>query len=319
MNNCVRYWSKVCHCASPEPCLISCMTHRNSPGWSRRMCFFSSEDVTNLASHFGCEHLYGVSPERHREGSSSVNSNAKGCATNISVSVWIVWRELLQIYHFSTIFPELIMSHLYVFLHVQWGRRKLRMTCRTDHTDKVSLRCVDVCGTSVCWTERTPDHRCHRRTVFPHCAVCRKHKTRKELETQLLFPCLEVCRCLIWGGGWWNYRWTLLHITEASDWWLLCCLSTCRYKLQFFKIYCHNIMTTSLSKLQQLVCWRPHKQTFSMILASLWPCLWFFSFLGPFFMDTDHCTTETTHNSCSSQDVMIQSSNHSILVLIKVS
>lgn len=38
----------------------------NSPGWSRLMCFFSSDDVTKLASHCVCVHLYGVSPETNK-------------------------------------------------------------------------------------------------------------------------------------------------------------------------------------------------------------------------------------------------------------
>lgn len=30
------------------------------------MCFFSSDEVTKLELHCGCEHLYGVSPETHQ-------------------------------------------------------------------------------------------------------------------------------------------------------------------------------------------------------------------------------------------------------------
>lgn len=52
------------HLGGPEVLLEP----ENSPGWSRLMCFFSSDDVTKLELHCGWEHLYGVSPGRDAFG-----------------------------------------------------------------------------------------------------------------------------------------------------------------------------------------------------------------------------------------------------------
>lgn len=58
------------------------VSERTSPGWSRLMCFFSSEDVTNLAPHFVCGQTYGVSPE--------TNKNKRHCVTVSSWGVFIL-------------------------------------------------------------------------------------------------------------------------------------------------------------------------------------------------------------------------------------
>lgn len=65
-----------------------CPAAVHSPGWSLLMCFFSSDEVTKLELHCGCEHLYGVSPGTHRgrEMDGPTNRRTEGRSLSLSLT-----------------------------------------------------------------------------------------------------------------------------------------------------------------------------------------------------------------------------------------